>query len=560
LSSATVGLHLALHVLGRMDDWQDGDEVITTPLTFVSTNHAIVYERLRPVFADVDQHLCLDPESIESRITDRTRAVVFVGLGGNAGQLGAVADLCRRRGLRLILDAAHMAGSRIHGRHVGGESDVTIFSFQAVKNLPTADSGMVCFQDRDHDALARELTWLGINKDTFARTVVQGSYKWHYDVASVGFKYHGNSIMAALGLVGLRYLDQDNAYRRQLCAWYSDALNHRDDIEMVPVAAGCESSRHLFQILVDYRDEVMMALAEHGIHPGVHYRDNTEYSMYRHGLGTCPRATEASRRVISLPLHLELGKREIERISAAVCQILDAKVSMPASGLPQVGRMSFPAEDERQKRPAAIPVGGRPEEVIASSRGPRRAAIAVISPTMFEKGSKREVPPRSFPGGRLRLIERGDLEMTRAWRNRPDIRCWFRMSDEISAEHHAAWFERYRDRDDEYLFIVEHNAVPVGQVGLCRIDREAGTAEYGRLLLGERGSLGKGIAQRASATLFEIAREVFGLRSLTLEVRGNNERAIALYRKLAFVNDGFRDGFLVMTCELGPQPALPRVA
>ena len=97
-----------------------------------------------------------------------------------------------------------MAGTRFHGRHVGHESDITVFSFQAVKNLPTADSGMICCADPDLDAEVRKWTWLGINKDTFSRTASQGAYKWHYDVENPGFKYHGNSIMAAIGLASVQ--------------------------------------------------------------------------------------------------------------------------------------------------------------------------------------------------------------------------------------------------------------------------------------------------------------------------------------------------------------------
>ena len=170
----------------------------------MSSNHAILYERLRPVFADVDEYLCLDPASVAERITPRTRAVIFVGLGGNTGQLDAVVRLCRERGLKLILDAAHMSGTRLHGRHVGAEGDVSVFSFHAVKNLPTADSGMICFPDAESDAAARHWTWLGIDKDTFARTQSDSTYKWHYQVEHVGFKYHGNSIMAGIGLVSLQ--------------------------------------------------------------------------------------------------------------------------------------------------------------------------------------------------------------------------------------------------------------------------------------------------------------------------------------------------------------------
>ena len=126
-----------------------------------------------------------------------------------------------------------------------------MFSFQAVKNLPTADSGMICFRDEALDTEARKWTWLGINKDTYARTQGQGAYKWMYDVEHVGFKYHGNSIMAAMGLVGIRYVDQDNAYRRQMAAWYDRLFSDEPVVRTIPVPPGCESSRHLYQVMVD---------------------------------------------------------------------------------------------------------------------------------------------------------------------------------------------------------------------------------------------------------------------------------------------------------------------
>src|SRR5438067_2197967 len=94
LNSATAGLHLAIRLLKEQDGWRDRDEIITTPFTFVSTNHPILYENLSPVFADIDDYLCLDPQSIEQKITPRTRAVMFVGIGGNTGQLADVAELC----------------------------------------------------------------------------------------------------------------------------------------------------------------------------------------------------------------------------------------------------------------------------------------------------------------------------------------------------------------------------------------------------------------------------------------------------------------------------------
>ena len=326
LSSATAGLHLAVRLLKEQDGWHDGDEIISTPLTFVSTNHVIQYENLRVVFADVDEGLCLDPDSIAARITPRTRAVMYVGLGGSTGQLRRVADLCRAHGLRLILDASHMTGTRWkNGGHAGAEADVAVFSFQAVKNLPTADAGMICFRDAALDEAVRKWTWLGINKDTYSRTTMQGSYKWQYDVEHPGFKYHGNSIMAAMALVAIRYVDPDNAYRRQIAEWYDEFLGGELRIRRVPVSLDCVSSRHLYQIEVEHRDETMLALNQAEIYPGVHYRDNTLYRMYAYGRGSCPRAHLASEQVISLPVHIRLTYADVsyvaETLKKVVCRL-----------------------------------------------------------------------------------------------------------------------------------------------------------------------------------------------------------------------------------------------
>jgi dTDP-4-amino-4,6-dideoxygalactose transaminase len=324
LNSATAGLHLAVRVLKQRLGWSEGDEIISTPLTFVSTNHAVLYERLNVVFADVDEHLCLDPRDIERKITSRTRAVIFVGMGGNAGQYREVVELCRTYGLALILDAAHMTGTTVDGRQIGHDADVSVFSFQAVKNLPTADSGMVCFALPEDDAMARKLAWLGISLDTYTRSQAPGGYRWKYEVPEVGFKYHGNSLTAAVGLVQLRYVDIDNAYRRQIADWYDAVLNAVPGVELVKQAEYAVSARHLYQVLVENRDEVMLALNGRGIAPGVHYADNTNYSMYRYAQGTCPVASRASERLISLPMHLGLDEVQVNAIAASLMSIVAA--------------------------------------------------------------------------------------------------------------------------------------------------------------------------------------------------------------------------------------------
>lgn len=318
LNSATAGLHLAVRLLKSKHCWSNGDEIITTPVTFVSTNHAILYEGLKPVFADVDEYGCLDPVSVAALVSERTKAVLFVGLGGNVGQYEKIRDLCRERGLILIVDAAHMSGTWVGRKIACDDADVLVYSFQAVKNLPTADSGMICFKDEELDRVVRQQSWLGIDKDTYARTLSGGAYKWYYNVPYLGYKYHGNSLVAAVGLVQLKYLEMDNAYRRQLCAWYDEFFANSNVIKPVKVAPNCLSSRHLYQILVAGRDELLLSLNRVNVFPGVHYRNNTDYEMYAYAKGTCPNAERFSDSVLSLPLHMRMQREDVERIAAAV--------------------------------------------------------------------------------------------------------------------------------------------------------------------------------------------------------------------------------------------------
>jgi dTDP-4-amino-4,6-dideoxygalactose transaminase len=317
INSATAGLHLAVELLGEQGGWEAGDEIITTPITFVSTNHAIMYAGYTPVFAEVDESLNISPSSIEQLVTDRTRAVMFVGMGGNPHHLRAVMQICRNRNLKLILDAAHMAGARIGGFHVGIEADATVFSFQAVKNLPTGDSGMVCFADAALDTEARKRSWLGINKNTFQRTAQLGSYRWEYDVETVGYKYNGSSIMAAIGLVALRYLDQDNAYRRQIAAWYDELLAPMGG-NVTPVRHDPGSSRHLYQVFAKERDALMVTMNVAGVYPGVHYKDNRNYRMYERPGADQSSTRKLSEQLVSLPLHLRLSYADVQRVVSSI--------------------------------------------------------------------------------------------------------------------------------------------------------------------------------------------------------------------------------------------------
>lgn len=321
VNSNTVGLHLAVKILKMEYGWADGDEIITTPITFVSTNHAILYENMHATFADVDEYLCLDPEDVERKINVRTKAIIFVGYGGRVGRLDDIIKLCHKYNLKLILDAAHMSGTRVNGVCPGiwDGIDVTVYSFQAVKNLPTGDSGMVCFAQEKLDKMARQLAWLGINKDTYTRSNA-GTYAWKYDVDFVGYKYNGNAIMAAIALTQLKYLDEDNARRREIVAKYNAAFEGNEKIQVVGAPYADECSWHIYEMIVSERQKLMEDLQAKEIYCGVHYRDNTEYSMYKYANGTCPRAHEVSQHIITLPLHMWLTDEDVEWITEAVLE------------------------------------------------------------------------------------------------------------------------------------------------------------------------------------------------------------------------------------------------
>lgn len=326
VNSCTAALDLAVRCLKERYGWQDGDEIITTPNTFVSTNHMILKNRLHPVFADIDDTLCLAPNSVIDRISEKTRAVMFVGIGGNPGNYSQIVDICRQRNLKLILDAAHMSGTRLDGEPVGHEADAVCFSFHAVKNLPTADGGMLCFADAGLDADARVKAWLGIDSSTYERTKMEvAKYKWKYNVRSLGEKYSGNAVMAALAISQLASLEGGNDRRRSIARMYDQGLAdvvNQGLVRLVRKPENCESSTHLYQIIVDDRNGLHDELEKQGIETGVHYISNTRYEMYRYAQGSCPNAEYISDHVLSLPMHLELTDTDVRTVIKALIAVL----------------------------------------------------------------------------------------------------------------------------------------------------------------------------------------------------------------------------------------------
>ena len=312
LNSCTAAIHLAIHMLNLPPE----SEVITTPITFVSTNHAILYEGLKPVFADVDGTTGnLDPQSVREKITARTGAVIVVHYGGYPADLDEIYAVANEHDISVIEDCAHAAGSEYRGSRIGSHGRFHAFSFHAVKNLPMGDGGALTVTSSEDDERLRRLRWLGIDKDTYRRTGKQG-YSWEYDVAEVGFKCHMNDIEASIGLAQLRLLDSENGRRREVASLYRAALSGINGLTLPPESPDRSSSYHLFPVLVERRNHFVEALRGKGIDTGVHYRRNDEYSMYTRS--ELPGAEYFSSHVVSLPMHLDLRDGDIEVIASAI--------------------------------------------------------------------------------------------------------------------------------------------------------------------------------------------------------------------------------------------------
>lgn len=319
VNSCTSALHLALHVLNL----KEGDEVISTPLTFVSTNHAILYAGATPVFADVERgYPNIDPDDVERKITPNTKAIIAVHYGGHPCDLERLQEISQAYHIPLIEDCAHAAGAKWRGRRVGSISSLNCFSFHSVKNLSIGDGGAVTTNNPLYDERIRRLRWLGIDKSTYSRTnlakagEIPKAYAWQYDVPETGFKYHMNDIMAAIGIEQLKLLDEENARRAEIAAHYTEELANVPGVTLLEKRADVESSNHVFAISVEEREKLINKLKAYDIHPGVHYLRNDLYPMYEQAC--LPNAQRFQETLISLPLHLGLTNDEVDSVIEVV--------------------------------------------------------------------------------------------------------------------------------------------------------------------------------------------------------------------------------------------------
>ncbi|HKC23240.1 MAG TPA: DegT/DnrJ/EryC1/StrS family aminotransferase [Thermoanaerobaculia bacterium] len=328
VGSGTDAIALALKALGI----GPGDEVITTPLTFVATLNTIVLCGAVPVLADIDAAtLNVRVEEIAKRVTARTKAIVPVHYVGQAADLDPIMELAAGRGIAVLEDAAHAIGSEYKGRKIGSFPTTSVFSFHPNKNITTGEGGMIVTDDEAVFEKASLLKFHGMDREAWKRFAKSGSPR--YDVALPGFKYNMMDIQAALGIHQLPRLPGFLAERARLAARYDRLLSGVAGLilpQRVPYPV--KHAWHLYTPLVDIdrltvsRDRFMEELKKRNIGTGLHYSAAHEFSYYadRFGWkpGDFPEAHFVSERIVSLPLFPGLSDADQDDAVAAIREVL----------------------------------------------------------------------------------------------------------------------------------------------------------------------------------------------------------------------------------------------
>jgi len=312
VNSCTAALHLALICL-RIGP---NDEVITSPITFVSAVSVIEHVGATPVFVDVcPEDLTIDPESVRRRITKRTKLVIathFAGFPAHMEELEKVAD---EYGIPIITDAAHAIEVVYRGRKSGQLGKAACYSFYPTKNITTGEGGMLTTDDAELADQARSLRMHGVTKSAWDR-YGPGGYK-HWDVVALGWKYNMSDIQAALGLAQLQEIWTWLGTRVMLEGAYRSHIDKRITI-LSPSENDVRWARHLFVIRVNNRDQVMSDVQKAGIGVGVHfravYRLKYYQEKYRIPKAAFPQAERASEEVLSLPLYPSMQVSDVYRV------------------------------------------------------------------------------------------------------------------------------------------------------------------------------------------------------------------------------------------------------
>jgi dTDP-4-amino-4,6-dideoxygalactose transaminase len=312
VNSGTSALHLALLTAGV----KPGDEVITTPNTFIATAEAISYTGAKPVFVDIDPRTAnIAPAEIAGAVTSHTRAILPVHLYGLPAEMDAILEIASRHTLAVIEDACQAHGARYHGKRVGSIGKAAAFSFYPTKNLGGyGEGGALTTSDDEVAALARTLRSHGEAR--------------RYAHDHIGYNYRMDGFQGAILRLKLARLEEWNARRSELAGVYRQALAGAR-LELQQGELGGERVDHLFVVYVDDRDAVRAKLEERGVQTAIHYPLPIHLQKAYHSLGyapgSLPQAERACERVIGMPLYPELTNAQVVYAAQALREIVGEK-------------------------------------------------------------------------------------------------------------------------------------------------------------------------------------------------------------------------------------------
>lgn len=318
VNTGTAALHLAVQACGI----GPGDEVIIPSLTYLASYQAISATGATPVSCDVLLETgTIDPEDAAKRITPRTRAIMPVHYASGWGRLEQVYDLAQKHGLRVIEDAAHAFGGIYKGRRVGASGDIVCFSFDGIKNITSGEGGAVVTADPQIAEYVRDARLLGVQKDTEKRYARERS--WEFDVTIQGWRFHMSDIMAAIGRVQLKRLEEFTTIRVRLAKNYARLLKEIPNIRLLNIEYG-PVIPHIFPIFIgqDKRDKVRQALIDNNIQCGIHYKPNHLLSRYNLGY-SLPVTEKLYQETLTLPLHPDVTEEQQEKICDIIRQCGD---------------------------------------------------------------------------------------------------------------------------------------------------------------------------------------------------------------------------------------------
>jgi perosamine synthetase len=310
VSNGTTGLHLALAALGL----QAGDEVIIPDLTFVATANAVAYTGATPILADIDPDtLCIDPASVKSLISKRTKAIIPVHLYGHPADMDALIEIADNHRVDIIEDAAEAHGAEYKGRRVGGLGKCGVFSFYGNKVITTGEGGMLTTNDRDFYQRARRLRDHAMSPQR------------RYFHEERGFNYRITNLQAALGVAQLERIDDFLGRRAEIMSWYNSEIATTESVRLNRVKNWAKSAFWMVCLEVDWLDEsrrdvFMGALKARGIDSRPYFCTMSSMPMYKQPL--LPVAARKAQIGLNLPCYYELTKVEIQRIGSDVNELL----------------------------------------------------------------------------------------------------------------------------------------------------------------------------------------------------------------------------------------------